>query len=36
MGVRSLPAWERGLKSHEVDINLKGRTSLPAWERGLK
>ena len=33
---RSLPSWERGLKSNEV-VGLKiHESSLPSWERGLK
>ncbi len=34
--MRSLPSWERGLKSC-LDLNKgSGITSLPSWERGLK
>ena len=33
---KSLPSWERGLKSRQkLLINLK-QSSLPSWERGLK
>ena len=36
MSLRSLPAWERGLK-HLAERALElGQRSLPAWERGLK
>ena len=33
---RSLPSWERGLKSYFISINRPQYASLPSWERGLK
>ena len=33
---RSLPLWERGLKSRKCKIRETRRMSLPLWERGLK
>ena len=35
-GGRSLPSWERGLKSIENRKNELLSMSLPSWERGLK
>ena len=35
-GVRSLPAWECGLKLDELEKLEKRFESLPAWECGLK
>ena len=32
----SLPAWERGLKCHQLRGLETQIASLPAWERGLK
>ena len=33
---KSLPPWERGLKSCTINKRLLRDTSLPPWERGLK
>ena len=33
---KSLPSWERGLKSSTVIPTLFWNASLPSWERGLK
>ena len=33
---KSLPLWERGLKSRYSCLYDFGFTSLPLWERGLK
>ena len=33
---RSLPLWERGLKSDNADTMKVETLSLPLWERGLK
>ena len=34
--MRSLPVWERGLKSLELNWGPENEVSLPVWERGLK
>ena len=36
MGIRSLPSWERGLKSNTDPLINGNPLSLPSWERGLK
>ena len=34
--MKSLPAWECGLKYLKEDTDIANPTSLPAWECGLK
>ena len=34
--MKSLPSWERGLKSQTALHGIPTTWSLPSWERGLK